>query len=90
MNEEFENEFNDFVESYNDEEHKQRLKEKFIEVEVVDPKKEKPMQACRVATMGRLSELKLVNWTIEKPNGWSKYELTPKGEECLSYLINST
>ena len=48
------------------------------------------MQACRVATMGRLSELKLVNWTIEKPNGWSKYELTPKGEECLSHLINPT
>ena len=90
LNEEFENEFNDFVESYNDEEHKQRLKEKFIEVEVIDPKKEKPMQACRVATMGRLSELKLVNWTIEKPNGWSKYELTPKGEEYLSHLVNPT
>ena len=58
--------------------------------EVVDPKKEKPMQACRVATMGRLSELKLVNWTIEKPNGWSKYELTPKGEEYLSHLVNPT
>ena len=115
-------EFNDFVESYDHEEHKQRLLEKFINASAntsmefykykcgecvylaVDKismelhqkekghdkkakKYETPIQACRSATMGRLSELKLVDWSIGE-DSHSKYSLT-KGEKYWE-LIEET
>ena len=116
-------EFNDFVESsYDHEEHKQRLLEKFINASAntsmefykykcgecvylaVDKismelhqkekghnkkvkKYEAPIQACRSATMGRLSELKLVDWSIAE-DSHSKYRLT-KGEKYHE-LIDET
>ena len=116
-------EFNDFVESsYDHEEHKQRLLEKFINasantsmefykykcgecvylaVDMISmqlhqkekgheknmKKYEAPIQACRSATMGRLSELKLVDWSIGE-DSHSKYSLT-KGEKYWE-LIEET
>ena len=50
-------------------------------------KYEAPIQACRSATMGRLSELKLVDWSIDEASH-SKYRLT-KGEKYHE-LIDET
>ena len=86
LNEDFLQEFNDFVKSYDHKEHKARLIKDFIDKGIPQVDKGEavpPIIACRVATMGRLSELKLVEWGIDK-NGWSEYELTAKGEEYLS------
>ena len=84
LNEDFLQEFNDFVKSYDHKEHKTRLVEKFIDKGVPDDEKpDPPIIACRVATMGRLSELKLVDWSIDE-NGWSQYKLTSNGEKYLS------
>jgi hypothetical protein len=86
LNEDFLQEFNDFVKSYDHKEHKARLVKDFIDKGIPQIDKGEavpPIIACRVATMGRLSELKLVEWSIDK-NGWSEYELTAKGEEYLS------
>ena len=86
LNEDFLQEFNDFVKSYDHKEHKARLIKDFIDKGIPQVDKGEavpPIIACRVATMGRLSELKLVEWSIDK-NGWSEYELTAKGEEYLS------
>ena len=75
---------NDFVKSYDHKEHKTRLVEKFIDKGVPDDEKPDPaIIACRAATMGRLSELKLVDWSIDE-NGWSQYKLTSNGEKYLS------
>ena len=86
LNEDFLQEFNDFVKSYDHKEHKARLIKDFIDKGIPQVDKGEavpPIIACRVATMGRLSELKLVEWSIDK-NGWSEYELTAKGEKYLS------
>ena len=86
LNEDFLQEFNDFVKSYDHKEHKARLIKDLIDKGIPQVDKGEavpPIIACRVATMGRLSELKLGEWSIDK-NGWSEYELTAKGEEYLS------
>ena len=71
LNNLFAKEFKEFAESYNDNpNHKERLETDFIEagISTDDNKKEKetPIEAHRVATMGRLSELGLVKWDINE------------------------
>ena len=86
LNKDFLQEFNDFVKSYDHKEHKTRLVKDFIDKGIPQVDKGEavsPIIACRVATMGRLSELKLVDWSIDE-NGWSQYKLTSNGEKYLS------
>ena len=74
MNKAFEQEFRNFVKSYSDNAmHKQKLEEEFIKIGL-GSEEETPIKACRVATMGRLSELGLVNWIIDK-NASSIYSI---------------
>ena len=74
LNIEFEKEFRDFVKSYNDNSiHKEKLEKEYIK-KGVESNEETPITACRVATMGRLSELGLVNWIIEK-DASSRYSI---------------
>ena len=47
--------------------HKERLEKDFVD-------DEKMIEACRVATMGRLSELGLIKWKIG-PNTSSEYTI---------------
>ena len=51
---------------------------------LTDGKKEKetPIEACRVATMGRLSELGLIKWKIG-PNTSSEYTISEKAGDLL-------
>ena len=81
MNNAFKEEFEEFVKSFEgSSHHKERLEKEFIEagisVRTTDGKKEKetPIEACRVATMGRLSELGLIKWKIG-PNTSSEYTI---------------
>ena len=90
LNEDFLQEFNDFVKSYDHKEHKARLIKDFIDKGIPQVDKGEavpPIIACRVATMGRLSELKLVDWSIDE-DSHSKYRLT-KGEKYYE-LIDET
>ena len=74
LNKMFEQEFRNFVKSYSDNAmHKQKLEEEFIKIGL-GSEEETPIKACRVATMGRLSELGLVKWIIDK-NASSRYSI---------------
>jgi len=74
LNIEFEKEFRNFVKSYNDNSiHKEKLEKEYIK-KGVESNEETPITACRVATMGRLSELGLVTWIINK-NASSIYSI---------------
>ena len=89
LNNAFKEEFEEFVKSFEgSSHHKERLEKEFIEagisVRTTDGKKEKetPIEACRVATMGRLSELGLIKWKIG-PNTSSEYTILEKAENLL-------
>jgi hypothetical protein len=89
LNNAFKEEFEEFVKSFEgSSHHKERLEKEFIEagisVRTTDGKKEKetPIEACRVATMGRLSELGLIKWKIG-PNTSSEYTILEKPRDLL-------
>ena len=72
LNNIFNQEFQSFVDdSSTDEIHKKRLREEFIDLGT-SITEQTPIEACRVATMGRLSELGLIKWKIG-PNTSSEY-----------------
>ena len=74
LNDFFNQEFQSFVDDSSiDEIHKKRLREEFIAPSTSDTE-QTPIEACRVATMGRLSELGLIKWKIG-PNTSSEYTI---------------
>ena len=75
---EFMNTLRNFVKKSNDKKFTDKIKRDIIdkteELKQKNESKQTPVEACRIATMGRLTELGLVSWNINK-EGKSEYEI---------------
>ena len=75
---EFENTLKNFVKKSNDKKFTNKIQrdiiDKTIELKQNNEGKQTPVEACRIATMGRLTELGVVSWDINK-EGKSEYEI---------------
>ena len=78
---EFENTLKNFVKSSNDKKFTDKIQrdiiDKTTEIKQNNEGKQTPVEACRIATMGRLTELGVVSWDINK-EGKSEYEIADK------------
>ncbi len=78
---EFENTLKNFVKISNDIKFTDKIKRDIIdktdELRQNNEGKQTPVEACRIATMGRLTELGVVSWDINK-EGKSEYEIADK------------
>ena len=70
-----------FVKSSNDKKFTDKIQrdiiDKTTEIKQNNEGKQTPVEACRIATMGRLAELGVVSWDINK-EGKSEYEIADK------------
>ena len=75
---EFENTLKNFVKKSNDKKFTDKIQSDIIdktdELRQNNEGKQTPVEACRIATMGRLTELGVVSWDINK-EGKSEYEI---------------
>ena len=75
---EFMNTLRNFVKKSNDKKFTDKIKRDIIdkteELKQKNESKQTPVEACRIATMGRLTELGVVSWNINK-EGKSEYEI---------------
>ena len=75
---EFESTLENFVKSSNDKKFTEKIQRDIIdktnEIKKNGYGKQTPVEACRIATMGRLAELGVVSWDINK-EGKSEYEI---------------
>ena len=75
---EFENTLKNFVKSSNDKKFTDKIQRDIIdktsEIKENNEGKQTPVEACRIATMGRLTELGVVSWDINS-DGKSEYEI---------------
>ena len=75
---EFENTLKNFVKKSNDKKFTDKIQSDIIdktdELRQNNEGKQTPVEACRIATMGRLTELGVVSWEINK-EGKSEYEI---------------
>ena len=75
---EFMNTLRNFVKKSNDKKFTDKIQRDIIdkteELKQKNESKQTPVEACRIATMGRLTELGLVSWNINK-EGKSEYEI---------------
>ena len=78
---EFESTLRNFVKSSNDKKFTDKIQRDIIdktdEIKQNNEGKQTPVEACRIATMGRLTELGVVSWDINK-EGKSEYEIADK------------
>ena len=78
---EFENTLKNFVKSSNDKKFTDKIQRDIIdktnEIKENNDGKQTPVEACRIATMGRLTELGVVSWDINS-DGKSEYEIADK------------
>ncbi len=78
---EFENTLKKFVAKSNDKKFTDKIQRDIIdktdEIKQNNEGKQTPVEACRIATMGRLTELGVVSWDINK-EGKSEYEIASK------------
>ena len=78
---EFENTLKNFVKKSNDKKFTDKIQSDIIdktdELRQNNEGKQTPVEACRIATMGRLTELGVVSWDINK-EGKSEYEIADK------------
>ena len=78
---EFENTLKNFVKKSNDKKFTDKIQSDIIdktdELRQNNEGKQTPVEACRIATMGRLTELGVVSWDIYK-EGKSEYEIANK------------
>ena len=81
LDKEFENTLKNFVKRSNDTKFTDKIKRDIIdktdELRQNNEGKQTPVEACRIATMGRLTELGVVSWDINK-EGKSEYEIANK------------
>ena len=81
LDKEFENTLKNFVKRSNDTKFTDKIKRDIIdktdELRQNNEGKQTPVEACRIATMGRLTELGVVSWDINK-EGKSEYEIADK------------
>ncbi len=78
---EFENTLKNFVKTSNDKKFTDKIQrdiiDKTAEIKKNNEGKQTPVEACRIATMGRLAELGVVSWNINR-DGKSEYEIADK------------
>ena len=78
---EFENTLKKFVAKSNDKKFTDKIQRDIIDktgqIKQNNEGKQTPVEACRIATMGRLTELGVVSWDINK-EGKSEYEIANK------------
>jgi Arc/MetJ-type ribon-helix-helix transcriptional regulator len=81
LDKEFENTLKNFVKSSNDKKFTDKIQrdiiDKTTEIKENNDGKQTPVEACRIATMGRLTELGVVSWDINR-DGKSEYEISDK------------
>ena len=78
---EFENTLKNFVKTSNDKKFTDKIQrdiiDKTAEIKKNNEGYQPPVEACRIATMGRLAELGVVSWNINR-DGKSEYEIADK------------
>ena len=81
LDKEFENTLKKFVKSSNDKKFTDKIQRDIIdktdEIKQKNDGRQTPVEACRIATMGRLTELGVVSWDINR-DGKSEYEIADK------------